>query len=117
MEEPLDLWQEIRQKTRQLDYSVKELRKSGTAYAEAERTYKIKLREWCLKLRAQDMPIGLIDKTCYGIPEVASLRFQRDCAEAVYKANLEAINAIKLEIRIINEQLAREWGQAGTGSM
>ena len=116
MEEPLDLWQAIRQKTKQLDYSVKELRKSGTAYAEAEKAYKIKLREWCLRLRAQDMPIGLIDKTCYGIPEVASLRFQRDCAEAVYKANLEAINAIKLEIRIINEQLAREMGRPGLGT-
>lgn len=112
-----DLWSEIQSKTRQLDYSVKELRKSGTAYAEAEKTYKIKLREWCLRLRSQDMPIGLIDKTCYGIPEIAELRFKRDCCEAVYKANIEAINAIKLEIRIINEQLSREWGQAGTGSM
>lgn len=112
-----DLWLEIQSKTRQLDYSVKELRKSGTAYAEAEKAYKIKLREWCLRLRSQDMPIGLIDKTCYGIPEIAELRFKRDCAQAVYRANMEAINAIKLEIRIINEQLSREWGQAGTGSM
>ena len=114
-----DLWSEIQSKTKQLDYSVKELRKSGTAYAEAERIYKIKLREWCLKLRSQDMPIGLIDKTCYGIPEVAELRFKRDCAQAVYRANLEAINAIKLEIRIINEQLGRELGRPGmgTGSM
>jgi hypothetical protein len=114
-----DLWSEIRSKTKQLDYSVRELRKSGTAYAEAEKTYKIKLREWCLRLRSQDMPIGLIDKTCYGIPEIAELRFKRDCAQAVYRANLEAINAIKLEIKIINEQLGRELGRPGmgTGSM
>ena len=114
-----DLWSEIQSKTKQLDYSVKELRKSGTAYAEAERIYKIKLREWCLKLRSQDMPIGLIDKTCYGIPEIAELRFKRDCAQAIYRANLEAINAIKLEIKIINEQLGRELGRPGmgTGSM
>lgn len=111
-----DLWQEIRQKTKELDYSVKELRKSGTAYAEAERIYKIKLREWCLKLRSQDMPIGLIDKTCYGIPEIAELRFKRDCAQAVYRANLEAIQAIKLEVRIINEQLTRELGRPGLGT-
>ena len=110
-----DLWQEIKQKTKQLDYSVKELRKSGTAYAEAERIYKIKLREWCLKLRSQDMPIGLIDKTCYGIPEVAELRFKRDCARVVYDANKDAINAIKLEIRIINEQLSREISNPNVG--
>lgn len=112
-----DLWEEIQQKTRQLDYSVKELRKSGTAYAEAERVYKIKLRETALRLRSQDMAVGMISMTVYGVPEVAELRFKRDCCEAVYKANVEAINAIKLEIRIINEQLSREWGQAGTGSM
>lgn len=112
-----DLWSEIQSKTKQLDYSVKELRKSGTAYAEAERAYKIKLRETALRLRSQDMAVGMISMTVYGIPEVAELRFKRDCCEAVYKANVEAIQAIKLEIRIINEQLSREWGQAGTGSM
>lgn len=112
-----DLWSEIQSKTKQLDYSVKELRKSGTAYAEAEKAYKIKLRETALRLRSQDMAVGMISMTVYGVPEVAELRFKRDCCEAVYKANVEAINAIKLEIRIINEQLSREWGQAGTGSM
>lgn len=112
-----DLWSEIKTKTRQLDYSIRELRKSGTAYAEAEKAYKIKLREECLRLRGQEMPVTLIDKVCYGIDEVAELRFKRDCARVVYDANRDAINAIKLEIRIINEQLSREWGQAGTGSM
>ena len=104
-----DLWSEIQSKTRQLDYSVKELRKSGTAYAETEKAYKIKLREWCLRLRSQDMPIGLIDKTCYGIPEIAELRFKRDCARVVYDANKDAINAIKLELRILENQVQREW--------
>lgn len=117
MSSQYDLWSEIQSKTKQLDYSVKELRKSGTAYAEAEKAYKIKLRETALRLRSQDMAVGMINMTVYGVPEVAELRFKRDCCEAVYKANIEAINAIKLEIRIINEQLSREWGQAGTGSM
>ena len=111
-----DLWSEIQSKTKQLDYSVKELRKSGTAYAEAERAYKIKLRETALRLRSQDMAVGMINMTVYGVPEVAELRFKRDCCEAVYKANVEAINAIKLEIRIINEQLSRELGRPGLGT-
>lgn len=107
-----DLWNELNAKTRQLDFSVKDLRANGTAYAEAEKAYKIKLRETCLRMRSEGMAVGLIDKTCYGVPEVAELRFRRDVAEAVYRANMEAINAIKLEIRIINEQLGREWGQS-----
>lgn len=114
-----DLWTEIRSKTKQLDYSVKELRKSGTAYAEAEKAYKIKLRETALRLRSQDMAVGMISMTVYGVPEVAELRFKRDCARAVYDANKDAINAIKLEIKIINEQLSREISSPtlGTGNM
>ena len=55
------------------------------------------------------MAIGMIDKTCYGIPSVAEARFKRDVAEAVYRANLEAINSIKLQMRLIEAQLQREW--------
>ena len=106
----MDLYSELQQKTQQLELSVKELRKSGTAYAEAEKNYKILLRSECLQLRDDGMAIGLIDKTCYGIPKVAEARFKRDVAEAVYKANLEAINSIKLQLRLIEGQLNREWG-------
>ena len=104
-----DLWSEIQSKTKQLDYSVKELRKSGTAYAEAEKAYKIKLRETALRLRSQDMAVGMISMTVYGVPEVAELRFKRDCARVVYDANKDAINAIKLELRILENQVQREW--------
>jgi hypothetical protein len=100
---------ELEAKTNMLDKSVKELRNSGTAYAQAEKDYKILLRQECLKLRDEGVAIGLIDKTCYGIPSVAEARFKRDVAEAVYKANLEAINSLKLQIRIISEQIGREW--------
>ena len=51
------------------------------------------------------MAIGMIDKTCYGIPSVAEARFKRDIAEANYDANKEAINAYKLQIRWLENQL------------
>ena len=105
-----DLYMELQEKTRQLDISIKQLRKSGTEYAEAEKAYKILLRVECLKLRDEGMAIGMIDKTCYGIPSVAEARFNRDVAEAVYRANQEAINSIKLQMRLIESQLQREWG-------
>ena len=108
----MELYQELLQKTRELDISIRQLRHSGTAYAQAERDYKILLRQECLKLRADGMAIGLIDKTCYGIPEVAEARFKRDVAEAVYKANQEAINSIKLQLRLLESQISREWGAA-----
>lgn len=105
-----DLYQELQSKTKQLDVAIKTLRKSGTDFAEAERAYKVLLRAECLKMRDEGMAIGMIDKVCYGIPKVADARFQRDVCETIYKANLEAINSLKLQMRLIDEQIKREWG-------
>lgn len=105
----MDLFNELQSKTKELEISIKSLRQSGTNYAKAEKDYKVLLRQECLKLRDEGMAIGMIDKTCYGIPSVAEARFKRDVAEAVYKANLEAINSIKLQMRLIENQLQREY--------
>ena len=108
----MDLYQELQDKIKQLEISLKELRKNGTNYAQAEKDYKVLLRQECLKLRDEGMAIGMIDKTCYGIPSVAEARFKRDVADAVYRANLEAINSIKLQMRLIENQLSREWSSS-----
>ena len=105
----MDLFNELQIKLNELNVSIKKLRETGTAYAEAERDYKILLRQECLKLRDDGMAIGMIDKTCYGIPSVAEARFKRDVAETIWKANQEAINSTKLQIRIIESQLQREY--------
>ena len=105
-----DLYEELQAKKKQLDASIRQLRKNGTEYAEAERDYKILLRTECLKLRDEGMAIGMISLTCYGIPSVAEARFQRDIAKVVYEANQEAIQAVKLQMRLIESQIQREWG-------
>ncbi len=107
----MDLYQELQRKTQQLEFSVKQLRENGTAYAQAEKDYKVLLRQECLKMRDEGMAIGMIDKTCYGIPSVAEARFRRDVSEAVYKANQESINTLKLQMRLIEAQISREWGK------
>ena len=106
----MDLMNELQSKIKQLEISLKELRTSGTNYAKAERDYKILLRQECLKLRDDGMAIGMIDKTCYGIPSVAEARFQRDVAQTIYQANQEAINTLKLQLRLIENQIGREFG-------
>jgi len=113
MNSDYDLYMELQAKTRQLDASVKLLRANGTEYAQAERDYKVLLRQECLKLRDAGMAVGMINMTAYGIPAVAEARFRRDVAEATYKANQEAINTLKLQMRLIESQIQREWGQAG----
>ena len=106
----IDLYEELQTKTRQLDASIRQLRKNGTEFAEAERAYKVLLRTECLKLKDEGMAIGMIDKTCYGIPSVAEARFKRDVAKVVYEANMEAIQSTKLQMRLIESQIQREWG-------
>lgn len=104
-----DLYEELIDKENELRKSLKELRRSGTSYAESEYNYKVRLRQEVLKMRADGEAIGVITLTCYGIPEVAELRKKRDIAKTVLEANQEAINVIKLEIKILKEQIAREW--------
>ena len=113
----MELYEELESLTKQLDVSIKSLRKTGGEYAKAERDYKMLLRQECLRLRDEGMAIGMIDKTCYGIPSVAEARFRRDVAESVYRANQEAINSIKLRMRLIESQIQREWSVAGKGDI
>lgn len=110
----MDLITELRQLSRELDESIKLLRSNGIKAAQAEKNYKMLLRQECLKLRDEGMAIGLIDKICYGIPSVAEARFNRDVAQATYKANQEHINIKKLQLRIVEGQVNREWNNAGT---
>lgn len=105
----MDLFNELNAKLEQLSASLKKLRQTGSEYAKTERDYKILLRQEVLKLRNEGEAIGVIQLTCYGIPSVAEARFKRDVAEAIYKANQEAINTLKLEIRLIESQLQREY--------
>lgn len=105
----MDLYNKLQIQVDLLQKSLEQLRKTNEAYAEAERDYKVKLRQEVLKLRDEGEAIGVINLICYGIPSVAEARFKRDCAEGVYKANQEAINTYKLKIRLIEAQLSREW--------
>lgn len=103
------MFEQIQGEIKKLDMSVRALRKTGTEYAEAERDYKIALRKESLKLRDEGMAVGMIDKVIYGTPTVADARFKRDIAEAIYKANMESINALKVQIKVLTNQYDKEW--------
>lgn len=114
----MDLVNEVFHKNDELTASIKRLKENGCNLAQAERDYKIKLREEALKLRAEKgMPVTLIAQIIYGVPSVADLRLKRDIAETIYQTNQEHINAVKLQIRIMESQLQREWGSAGKGDL
>ena len=106
----MELLEELVTLNRQLDEALKNFRPNGIAKAQAEKEYKEMVSKESLRLRDEGMPVTLIDKVIYGLPSISTLRFQRDCADVVYNANQEAINVKKLQIKIIQKQIDKEWG-------
>lgn len=107
-----DLVNEISAKVSLLDAAITQLSKRGKAYAEAEQNYKIELAKKILYERDKGTPVTIISDICRGDPHIAKMRFERDCAEVVYKSAQEAINSYKLQIRLMDAQLTREWNNA-----
>lgn len=106
----MNLYNDIQDLTNRLNQAIRLLAQYGKEFAETERDYKISLRQEALKLRAEkNMPVTLIQQVVYGVPDVADKRFKRDVAEAMYQTAQENINSIKLQIRVVEGQLNREW--------
>lgn len=106
----MELWQELSEKRIMLDKAIEQLANNGYDLAEKERQYKIAINKKALELRADDTPVTLINTIIYGYEDIAELRLNRDIAEVKYNSNLEYINTIKLQIRILENQLSREYG-------
>ncbi len=107
----MDLWLELEQKRKLLDKAINDLATNGYDLAAKERDYKIAINKKALELRAEDTPVTLINTIIYGYEDIAKLRFERDIAQVKYNSNLEYINTIKLQIRILENQLSREYGR------
>lgn len=105
-----DLLNELQRKQHELSASLKKLRENGNALAEAERDYKVTLRAAVLRLKEEKQPATLISLIVYGEKDVAEKRLKRDIAEIMYDANKEAIQSTKLQLRLIEAQINREWG-------
>jgi hypothetical protein len=104
-----DLIQEIGSKSALLDAAIKQLGIRGKSYAQAEHDYRVAMRKKILDERAKGTPVTIISDLCRGDPEVAKLRLERDIAKTVYESAQEAINGFKLQIRILDSQIEREW--------
>lgn len=105
----MDITNEISQKTTLLDNSIKMLRKTGSDYAKAYTDYRVALAKELLILKNEGYAITLAGDIARGKPEIAHLKFEEISKEAIYKANIESINVLKLEIKILQEQYNKEY--------
>lgn len=107
----MDLVNQLQTLQQQLDVSIRQLRTSGENFARAYTDYRIALAQELLKLKNEGYAITLAGDIARGKQEIAKLKFKEISMEAIYKANLESINALKLEIKIISNQLDKEWSK------
>ncbi len=106
----MDLQIELNNRLRDLDVAIKSLRKTGEDYAKAYTDYRVELAKELMILKNEGYAITLAGDIARGKPQIAHLKFLEISKEAIYKANLESINATKLAIKIIQEQIDREYG-------
>ena len=109
----LTLWDEIIEKRALLSSCIESLMEHGIKASKAEHNYKIALRKEMYRLREDEkVAWTAVANLSYGDLQVAKLRMDRDIYKVTYDAAQEKINGLKLELRILESQLNREWGNA-----
>lgn len=103
-----ELITEVKELRKQLNDSVNELKKVGYNKAKSEYNYRIALAKEILIQRSQGTPVTIINDIVKGNENIASLKLKRDSYETLYEATKEKIQATKLELRIIDNQLQAE---------
>jgi len=104
-----DIMQELSDKVNLLDTANKAFSRRGQDYAKAEHDYRVGLAEKILAEREKGTPVTIMGDICRGDRNIAKLKMERDIAEVVYKSAGEAINNYKIQIRILDNAIEREW--------
>lgn len=97
---------------KQLNDAISLMGIQGKELSEAEKSYKIALMQEALRLKEEGMAATLITLVVKGAPEVANCRYERDFAQSRYDTTKEKIMSLKLNIRVLEGIVEREWGRA-----
>lgn len=108
----LKLINDLDELQRQLNNAISLMGIQGKELSEKERDYKIALMQEALRLKDEGMAATLITLVVKGAPEVANCRYERDFAQTRYDTTKEKIMSLKLNIRILEGIIEREWGRS-----
>ena len=92
-----------------LDRALLLAKERGIALAEAEKIYRIEKRKAFLQAQHNGIRATLIRDYVNGDEKISELRYRRDVAKTLYDNAVEAINVYKLDCRLIENQIARDW--------
>lgn len=109
-----DLMEELKGMREELHKSMEMLRQNGNALAKAENEYQCTKAQTVAMMKADGCPMTEISLSIKGQTEVAEAMLKRDLAKVMYESNQEHINVVKLELRVLENQIAREWSNAET---
>lgn len=111
-----DLVNALREQRIKLIDCVTAMKEAGREYAKAEYAYKIALRKEIFYLHEEK---GVAWTACTALAhgedgenKVAYKRYLRDASKVIYETAIEAINACKLEIRLLENEIKEERGMA-----
>lgn len=104
-----EMLNELNDLSARLTESVSYMRRAGEKYARAQNEYKIAVNQEFLKLKAEGTPVTMIARIVQGQPDVAPKMLRRDIAESLYKTAQENIQAVKLQMRLLENQIDREY--------
>lgn len=88
------------------------MKKRNKDLAQKEYLYRMALSKRLTELRAEGQAVTHLADIARGEEKIAKLRFDRDIAKGLYDSSQEAINIYKIRLRVLENQYAREWGQA-----
>lgn len=111
----MDLYVEERQLMAKLDEFIEEYRRCGIEHAKRDREYYVLKARKTLELKDDGMPATVISQVIKGVGSVAEAREKMLVAEVMTRAALEAILSTKLQAKLVDSQLQREYSTPQAG--
>ena len=104
-----DLIKAMRDQRLQLIDCVNAMKQTGRLLAQAEYEYKTSYRKEVFRLHEEDKTAWTsTTDLAKGDEAVAKKRFKRDCYKSDYQCFLEKLNCIKIEIRLLENEIREE---------
>lgn len=105
----MDLLKQMEELNNLLNKALGEYNKRGKEYAMAYANYRMLLAQELLRLKADGMPVTISYDIARGKEEIAKAKEYEIITECLYKSCQEAINTYKLQIKILQEQINKEY--------
>ena len=111
-DDSIPLWVRINECVRLIDSAVSEARRRGVVMVEKEAAYYTAKSQEAFELLESGYANTLIQQVIKGRPKVSEAMSAFHAAEVEYKNANEAIQAYKMTLRVLENEMQREWEQS-----